>query len=119
MKLASRRTADECCNFIKQNVNKGNMIYTDEWRGYNLLEKNNFLHKTVKHKIEFISSDDPLVHTQNIESRWKILKEYIPSVNTFELIEKNLKKFVYEKNFSLKTAELKFHFYINLIKISD
>ncbi|KCZ78383.1 hypothetical protein H311_00585, partial [Anncaliia algerae PRA109] len=47
MKLVRRRTADECCNFIKQNVNEGSMIYTDEWRGYNLLEKYNFLHKTV------------------------------------------------------------------------
>ncbi|KCZ79198.1 hypothetical protein H312_03414 [Anncaliia algerae PRA339] len=66
-------------------------------KGILVASKIYFLHKTAKQKIVFISTDNPSVHTQNAENRWKILKYYIPSINILELIEKNLKKFVCEK----------------------
>lgn len=52
----------------------GTTIITDIWRGYNSLNQNGFLHKTVDHSLNFVSPGDRNVHTQTIGSHWAKIK---------------------------------------------
>jgi transposase-like protein len=52
----------------------GNTIMTDEFKGYNALAKNNFVHLCVNHSKEFSNGN---IHTNNIEGFWAILKRGI------------------------------------------
>ena len=54
---------------IKKYVQPGSTIYTDCWKGYNSLENNEFLHRTVNHSKEFVNKDDN-THTNTIEGNW-------------------------------------------------
>ena len=56
----------------------GTRIITDEWRAYRsaLITMNNYDHDTVNHSVEFVSSDDPTVHTQTIEGFFHRLKSF-------------------------------------------
>ena len=46
-------------------------IMTDQFRAYNILEKNNFIHLKVDHSREYVSGN---VHCNSMESFWAILK---------------------------------------------
>ena len=48
-----------------------NVVMTDEFKGYNILEKENIMHLRVDHQQMF---SDGFVHTNNIESFWATLK---------------------------------------------
>ena len=53
------------------------MIITDGWGAYNDLEKIDgdiYSHEIINHKFEFVSSNDPMIHTENIENLWMRLK---------------------------------------------
>ena len=51
-----------------------NVVMTDEFRGYNILDKENIVHLRVDHQQMF---SDGFVHTNNIESFWATLKRGI------------------------------------------
>jgi hypothetical protein len=57
---------------IKQYVHPGGSIFTDKWGAYRNLEKNltemKVNHRSVNHKIDFVNSHDPEVHTQTVEA---------------------------------------------------
>lgn len=44
--------------------------------------------KTVNYRIELVDAGDCEIHIQNIEIRWRYLKEKNPKVNTFEFLKK-------------------------------
>lgn len=58
---------------IKDNVEKGATIYSDEWRGYNGLESE-YVHEVINHSIEYVRGN---VHTNGIENFWSLLKRTI------------------------------------------
>ena len=49
-------------------------LISDEWKTYSCLKALGFNHITVKHKKEFVRSDNREIHTQNIENRWGLMK---------------------------------------------
>ena len=51
-----------------------NLVMTDEFKGYNILDKENILHLRVDHQQMF---SDGFIHTNNIESFWATLKRGI------------------------------------------
>jgi transposase-like protein len=57
-------------NAILDNVTPFAKVYTDEWQGYQGLDKN-FVHKVVNHSQEYVNGQ---VHTQGIENFWSLLK---------------------------------------------
>lgn len=60
---------------IKENVKQGSYIMTDEWRGYNGLDKKNYFHTRVNHGAnQYVIGD---AHTNSIESFWALLKRGI------------------------------------------
>lgn len=72
-----RRDAQTLLPIIRENVSRGSMIWSDEWRSYSRIgsEEDGLLHESVNHSQNFVSING--VHTQNIERQWEILKKKI------------------------------------------
>jgi transposase len=63
---------------IRESVQGGSTIYSDEWRAYAKLSVWGYNHQTIKHKDqEFVNGK---VHTQNIENLWMNMKLGIKGV---------------------------------------
>jgi len=58
---------------IEKYVEKGSLIHTDEWRGYNNLKNHGYTRKTVCHKEHYVDPDTG-VHTQGVERSWRTVK---------------------------------------------
>lgn len=72
----SDRTAKTLTTFIQASVQPNSTIHTDQWKGYDGLTDLNYQHHTVNHKKEYVHTceDGTLVHTQNVEAKWRSLK---------------------------------------------
>ena len=61
-------------SFVKDSVEPGATVYTDEHKGYNALHRT-YDHKHVCHgKHQYVDRDNPDVYTNTIESFWAVLK---------------------------------------------
>lgn len=57
---------------IEEHTLKGSIVCTDEFRGYNILQRNlDFIHRVIDHQCEYSNGD---IHTNNIGNFWSILK---------------------------------------------
>ncbi len=56
---------------ILNQVSKGSRVYTDSAVGYDHLAKQEYVHETVNHMMEYVRGN---VHTQGIENFWSLLK---------------------------------------------
>lgn len=65
--------------FIGQNISPGSTIYTDEWRAYNGLNNNGYVHKKVNHKKGFVRilPTGECVNTNLAEGNWTPVKGYL------------------------------------------
>ena len=52
-------------------------IISDEWKSYNQLKKLKYNYEKVNHSKNFVSKENPQVHTQTIENRWGQLKSLL------------------------------------------
>ena len=54
-------------------IQSGSIVTSDEWKAYNFLNSNGYIHFTVNHSTNFV---DPITkaHTQRIESMWAAAK---------------------------------------------
>lgn len=70
---------------IKDHVNPGSTVYTDDWRGYRKLPKD-YEHQVINHAQSYVRGQ---VHTNTIENFWSLLKRTIKgtyvSVEPFHL----------------------------------
>lgn len=63
---------------IEAGVQKGTVIYSDEWSSYKKLEKMGYPHFTSNHRRqEFVKGH---IHTQNVENLWSNMKRGIKGV---------------------------------------
>lgn len=58
---------------IWENIEKGSKVYTDKLRSYDVL-KNDYDHKSVDHKVEYVSGD---AHTNTLENFWSLFKRTV------------------------------------------
>lgn len=81
---------------INQNVEKGSIINTDEFRGYNTLQEEGYEHRKVIHsRYQWAMGDD---HTNSIEGYWSNLKKSILGTHTY-VSQKHLSKYLAEFDF--------------------
>jgi transposase-like protein len=84
---------------IKQYVHPGSSIFTDMWGAYRNLEKDlaemKIIHRSVNHKIEFVNSNDPEVHTQTVERLWLKFRSVIPKFTNMSQTESYFSLFLY------------------------
>lgn len=70
-----KRDKNTLLPIILNEVEKGAIIYTDEWKAYNSLNTLGYVHKTVNHSQYYVSSDGN--HTNTVEVTWHHLKTRI------------------------------------------
>jgi hypothetical protein len=77
MRLIYNRSGDHLKFLIRQHVALGTHIITDGWSGYTGLAEMGYQHSVIIHEENFVSADNPEIHTQRIESTWSSLKRFI------------------------------------------
>ena len=58
---------------VKEKVETGSNLFTDEWRSYRGLD-NDYIHEVINHSIEYVREN---VNTDGIENFWSLLKRTI------------------------------------------
>jgi len=87
---------------INNKVEKGSVVYTDEWKSYRTLGKN-YQHSFINHGAnEFVSGD---VHTNNIEGFWALLKRGLTGIY-HHMSDKHLEKYINEFTFRFNNRKL-------------
>lgn len=87
---------------IDNKIEKGCIVYTDEWKSYKVLSVD-YLHSIINHSAnEFVSGD---VHTNNIESFWALLKRGITGIY-HHASDKHLEKYINEFTFRFNNRKL-------------
>ncbi len=70
---------------VKEKVETGANLFTDEWKSYRGLDKD-YIHEVINHSIEYVKDN---VHTNGIENFWSLLKRTLKgtyvSVEPFHL----------------------------------
>ena len=87
--------------FIKDNVDQGATVITDNFRSYMGLAKEGYVHKTVNHSVGEYVRDQ--AHTNGIESFWALLKRGHYGIYHF-MSAKHLHRYVNEFSFRHNTA---------------
>ncbi len=78
-KEGKKLTGKQLLDVLNQEVKQKGTIITDEFKGYNILDKKiNHIHLKVDHTKAFVSKNG--VHTNNIESFWATLKRGITGI---------------------------------------
>mgnify|MGYP002474596138 CR=1 FL=1 len=64
--------------FVADSIQPGSKVYTDEWRSYNNLSRNGYIHNTVNHSTNFVNvlPTGEKVTTNLAEGNWTPLKKY-------------------------------------------
>ena len=94
------RSAETLLGIIYERILPGSRIISDQWSAYNSLGRSEIYdHATVNHSRNFVSPDDPQIHTQNIESLWCHVKRKLRSQfgTSEDLIEGYFFEFVWRK----------------------
>lgn len=77
---------------ITAHVEKGTNVFTDEWKGYNELNKS-FIHQRINHsQAEYVNG---IIHTNGIENFWSLLKRGIFG-QYHQISRKHLPKYIDE-----------------------
>ena len=104
--LVRERNSKILHDILLRNVCLETTIVTDEWRGYNGLDKVFFKHLRINHSKHFVDTNNLEIHTQTTESLWGRLKRYIKKQPTNQ--KGTLKNLVNEFKFKRLTKDV-FH----------
>ena len=102
------RNAEICTNFVQGNVHPGSHVMTDSWRGYRRLSEMGLGHSQISHRENFVDPNDPEIRIQTIERLWRSYKKKCRYINSFERLEVETRRFVFDYNMINRTAEDKF-----------
>jgi transposase-like protein len=89
---------------VEEFVAPDSFMVTDELHSYKKLAQK-YKHRTVNHRAkEYVRSEDILVHTNNIEGYWNILKKQINGIHHF-VSPKHLQRYCNESAFRFNHRE--------------
>jgi transposase-like protein len=116
-RVVKNTTAEELTPHILETVSKFATLYTDEWKGYNVVDKI-YPRFYVDHgKGQYVNGD---VHTNTIEGAWSILKRSIIGVYyqvSKKYLQKYVDEFVFHYNYRNLTEQEKSDIVINNAKL--
>lgn len=97
-KVIPQTNIENITEAVKQFIAPDSIMVTDEHHAYNKV-KNLYEHKTVNHRQkQYVRQDTILVHTNNIEGYWNILKKQINGIHHF-VSQKHLQRYCDESAF--------------------
>jgi len=97
-KVISQTNIENITDAVKEFIAPDSIMVTDEHHAYNRV-KDLYEHKTVNHRQkEYVRKDSILVHTNNIEGYWNILKKQINGIHHF-VSPKHLQRYCDESAF--------------------
>ncbi len=104
VKVVEDRRAETLKREIAGIVEKGSIVFTDDWKSYNCLIDSDYEHATVNHSAkEFVRG---MASTNGIESVWAVLKRSI--IGTYHHVSlKHLHRYVNEAAFRLNEGNVK------------
>ena len=88
---------------IIANVKEFARVITDEWYGYNGLDKEKFYHSTIQHKLKKYVVGD--IHTNTIEGFWSILKRNLYGIYHIAS-KKHLQKYLEEVAYRFNNRDI-------------
>jgi transposase-like protein len=97
-RVISQTTAENVTEAIKQFIAPDSIMVTDEYHAYKRLGSI-YEHKTINHKAkQYVKQDTILVHTNNIEGYWNLLKKQINGIH-HQVSAKHLQRYCDESAF--------------------
>ena len=89
------RTADTLVTIIRDWIEPGTTIISDQWAAYRNLDSHGYTHRTVNHSVAF---KDPITGetTNKIESMWRTVKVFLGQYNRGEDYEFHLAHYMFE-----------------------
>lgn len=97
---------------VRDHVEKGSLIYSDEWYSYNQLDRHGYEHQTIKHSTkEYVRG---AVHTNTIEGYWSRLKNSIRGTHIF-VSKKYLHSYAAEFDFRYNRRSNPSQIFVDLI----
>jgi transposase-like protein len=75
LKAVQNVTGETLADFIREHVQGGSTVHTDEFGGYFWLDSSEFAHKSVKHAETYVSADG--AHTNGVENVWSLFKRAV------------------------------------------
>lgn len=97
-KDGQKLSGKQLLKIIMDNVVEKSTIITDEFRGYNILGRTNFIHYRIDHQKSYADGD---IHTNNIESFWSILKRGIYGIYhhvSVKYLQRYINEFCFRQN---------------------
>jgi hypothetical protein len=97
-KVIPQTNIENVTSTIKEFIAEGSTMVTDEHHAYNRV-KELYNHKTVNHRSkEYVRVEEILVHTNNIEGFWNLLKKQIVGIH-HQVSAKHLQRYCDESAF--------------------
>ncbi len=94
-KKGKKLSGNQLLSILNEIANQKSVIISDEFKGYSILKRKEYIHLVVNHTKEFVNK---YVHTNNIESFWAILKRGIYGIY-HHISAKYLQQYVNEFTF--------------------
>ncbi|XP_068240034.1 uncharacterized protein [Palaemon carinicauda] len=116
-RVVEKRNAETLISALKEQVLPGTTIISDCWKGYGKVKDHDFKHFTVNHSVNYVDPNDPTVHTNTIESQWRVLKRsLLPRFGTQKtLYESYFAEYCIRKRYIEKSV-CPFRAFLQLIK---
>ena len=110
MEIVEKRDAATLLPIIERVIQKGSIIYSDEWKAYSKIKNLGFKHMTVNHSQNFVGPNTNF-YTQNVESYWNKQKNRIRKMQGCRRSSLNmyLKEYMWRDRFSKNTFEALCH----------
>ena len=77
MQAVENVSASVLASFIREHVEAGSTMHTDEFKSYLWLDSSEFAHHAVNHGERYVDGD---VHTNGVENVWSLFKRGIVGV---------------------------------------
>ena len=103
------RRAETLLLIIERYILPGTTIISDCWASYNSLSNSvHYIHETVNHRYNFVSPDNQMVHTQNIENCWLHTKRFLRQQfgTARHLLDGYIYEYMFKKKFNKKSKRL-------------
>lgn len=97
-KKGKKLSGNQLLGILNEIAKEKSIVVSDEFPGYNILKKKEYIHLVVDHTKEFVNE---YVHTNNIESFWAILKRGIYGIYhhiSLEYMQRYIDEFCFRYN---------------------